>query len=257
MPRHKILALAERIPFSRDVLGEIYTLTQTGVRPGGFVARRLADAYFGNDIPSAPTVLGAPPETSAASLPLGGAEILNRVLVEGPKHAMSMSLQKVCRAHSQRGMRFATPFIDPDLIDVAFRIPSRYKHNGRRNKLVLRHAVGTFMPEAFARRPKHPQRIREDQRFCDVLASIASPLLTPDRIRMRGIFDPQELQRLLNRPSGKPWPPEHAMRVWTAVLTEIWAETFLDGNGLPTRRANADAAQTVQQSPSRDRAAAA
>ena len=127
----------------------------------------------------------------------------------------------------------------------------------RRNKLVLRHAVGTFMPEAFARRPKHPQRIREDQRFCDVLASIASPLLTPDRIRMRGIFDPQELQRLLNRPSGKPWPPEHAMRVWTAVLTEIWAETFLDGNGLPTRRANADAAQTVHQSPSRDRAAAA
>jgi hypothetical protein len=88
-----------------------------------------------------------------------------------------------------------------------------------------------LLPPELAALPKHPQRIRETAPFCDALEQLADRWLTPGAIARRGLLDAGTVRRLLNRPAGGVWAPEHAMRIWTLIGTEIWAATFIDGDG--------------------------
>jgi asparagine synthase (glutamine-hydrolysing) len=182
-------------------------------------------------IPPVPRVLGAAGGESPASLPQGGRELLNEVMVRGPIHALPMLLQKVERVFGAFAMNTVSPFVDPEVIAAAFRTPSRYKHDGRRNKIVLRDALRPLMPAEFANRPKYAQRVRETQPFCAALAAIADRLLSPEQVQARGLFEADDVARLLPRRADGTWAPEHAMRIWTLVLTELWARAFVDGDG--------------------------
>lgn len=231
MARHQILALAGRVPLGRGTLGEIYSFTQTGVAPRGVLARLLTSLVLRNQIPPAPQVLGAPPPAALAALPRAGPEILNEVCRMATLTGLPLWLPKVERAHVAARVSFASPFVDPEFLRAAFRVPSRYKHTLRQDKMVFRQAIAGLLPEGFRHRPKFAQRIRETLRFCEVLEEVARPLLSRARVAQRGLLDPDDVARLLERPRHGAWPPEHAMRIWTLVLGELWAEIFLDGDG--------------------------
>jgi len=53
------------------------------------------------------------------------------------------------------GIKFITPFLDPDMIRTAMQVPSEWKLDGEKNKLILREAaVELGIPEEFAFRKK-------------------------------------------------------------------------------------------------------
>ncbi len=235
MPRHRILALAQKMPLGRTALGDIYSYTQTGVKPSSLIGSVLAKLYFGDRIPRVPQVHGAEPPLPVAPLPMVRKELVNQVLAAGTTLGLSPWVQKVERTLASTAVRFASPFFDPHLIDIAFSIPSRYKHTIRCDKYIWRRAAQSIVPEEFAQRPKYPQRMQESLAFCDALAALAKQQLTDGPWVDRGWFDMQEIDKLLNRPKGGVWPPEHAMRIWTLVLTELWAKLFLDQPGTPPK----------------------
>ena len=230
MPRHRLLALGGRVAPARGVTADVYRFTQSGTRPDTRLGRLLVDRHFAKKIPPVPVVLGAPEPPPAAVLP-SGPEMLNEVLVHGPRHALPMLLQKVERMHAAFGMRSLSPFTDSRMLALATRIPSRFKHDGRRDKKIFRRSMAGLLPPELAALPKHPQRIRETAPFCDALEQLADRWLTPDAVARRGLLDAGTVRRLLNRPAGGIWAPEHAMRIWTLIGTEIWAATFIDGDG--------------------------
>ena len=39
------------------------------------------------------------------------------------------------------------------------------------------------------------------------------------------------VNRIKTRPDAGAYPDEQAYRLWTLILTEIWARTFMDGGG--------------------------
>jgi len=231
MPRHRILALAGRVPVGSKTLGEIYSFSQTGVRPSGVCARVLAALYFRGKIPPVPRVIDAARPEPLPPLPVAGGELMNEVLRAGTMKGLAPWIQKVDRAHAAAGLRFTSPFFDPDLIHTAFRIPSRFKHTLRRDKHIWREAAREFVSDELANRPKYPQRMRETAAFCDVLEEIGQSLLAPDRVKARGLFDPSDVAGLLRRPIRGCWSPEHTMRIWTLILTELWAQIFVDSSG--------------------------
>jgi asparagine synthase (glutamine-hydrolysing) len=54
-------------------------------------------------------------------------------------------------------------------------------------------------------------------------------MLNPDRLRHRGIVDPDVAQRIIrNVLDGK---DDNALHVWALLCFEVWAETFIDNNG--------------------------
>jgi hypothetical protein len=88
-----------------------------------------------------------------------------------------------------------------------------------------------MLPKEVARRPKFPQRMAYNYKLSEVLDTLADSYLNPKLIKDRGFFHKEEIDRLRHRRNGKPYSSIKAMAIWTAILTEIWAQTFLDRRG--------------------------
>jgi asparagine synthase (glutamine-hydrolysing) len=157
--------------------------------------------------------------------------MLNAVLVEGPRQALPMLLQKIERPHAAFAMRTTSPFTDGRMLELSARIPSRFKNDGLRNKRIFRDAMRTLLPAELVRLPKHAQRVRETVRFCDALEELTRRWLSPESYVRSELVEEDTVRGLLVRPHGGLWPPEHAMRLWTLVGVEIWAKSFLHGDG--------------------------
>ncbi len=153
------------------------------------------------------------------------------MLLENVMTAIPQWFAKVDRPNFAHGLAVFSPFIDRQLIDQAFQIPASLKIRRFRDKHILRQALAPLLPKAFSERPKYAQRMTYDDRFSEVLQDYAGRILTPLRVQSRGLFVPGEIARLLNRAGGKAYSPEHGMRIWTALCTELWARLFIDQKG--------------------------
>ena len=52
------------------------------------------------------------------------------------------------------GVEVRVPFMDPDLMDFAARVPSRFKQRGRKGKQVLKKSMEPYLPHDMIYRPK-------------------------------------------------------------------------------------------------------
>lgn len=231
MDRHKLISLIQRLPWLRTPVEEFYQYTQTSAPPESLAGRLLQRAYYrGADAPP-PRVIGAEPPARPRQLPASNHELVNRVLKAGLESGVPKWMPKVDRTHMAHGVRVRSPYFDIELIRHAFTIPDRCKIKGWREKHILREALRPLLPEAVLNRPKFAQAVSYDRRLSDVLERLASDLLSPRAVRERGLFQPGDLEMLRRRPRGGVYSPERAMRLWTAIMTEIWARTFLDLRG--------------------------
>ncbi len=235
MPKHKLINMIERFPLLTTPVLEFYDYTQTSRAPATLSGKLLHSAFYrGKDAPP-PAVLGISIQHSPTTLPKGGVELLNHMLRAGIVDGLPKWLPKADRLHAAHGLSFRSPFTDLDLIRSAFTIPGRWKIRGLREKYVLRKAVQPLLPPEVLNRPKFPQAMNYNLAFSDVIEAVSLDVLSVARVRERGFFSVSEIDRLRRRSRGQAYSPERAMRLWTAVLTELWAQLFVDGRGSPVR----------------------
>ena len=126
-------------------------------------------------------------------------------------------------AHS---LEVRVPFLDRVLGDVASRISSGLKLRDGVGKWVLKHALRDLLPDEILFRPKmgfglpYPLWMRRS------LAPIVRETLSPERVRRRGVFDPQATAALMDRFYRG---DDHVWRkLWTLFVFEGWATEVLD-----------------------------
>lgn len=113
-----------------------------------------------------------------------------------PGYLLAAQGDRAAMAHSVEG-RF--PFLDHHLIEFANRLPDHWKIRGLTEKAILRHAVADLLPSSIARRTKQPYRSPDSSSFfvegkpMDYVAE----LLSPQRLREAGYFDPDKVARLM------------------------------------------------------------
>ena len=73
--------------------------------------------------------------------------------------------------------------------------------------------------------------MKYDVAFADALDVVLDEYLDEESVHERGLFEVAELRSLRSRKPNQPYRGETAMRLWTALLTEIWARLFLDDKG--------------------------
>jgi asparagine synthase (glutamine-hydrolysing) len=231
MPRHKLLRLAGRLPLARGPLFELLDLTQLGLQPETLLGKALAALVYHGSVPPVPTVIeGGQIERPARHA--AGPEFLNRVLAFGFQKSVQQDIAKFERPFAASGLGFTSPFLDLSFARIAFTIDERLKIRRGVEKYVLRAALAAVVPQEFCFIPKYPQRMRYDLEFADQLDHAADVLLSPAAVKARGFFEPRSIRRLRRRRPGRPYAPEAAMRLWTAVSTETWARLFLDQGGV-------------------------
>lgn len=231
MPRHRLLALAGRMPLLNRPLFEIFDLTQTGLQPESVAGKAFATLLYRGKVPPVPTVIGGGavprPERTAP-----GPDFLNRTLAAGYQNSAYQDVGKFERTFAASGVGYTSPCLDVSFARMAFTIDERLKIVKGIEKYIFRASVGSIVPERFRAVPKHPQRMRYDLAFADCLDEVASTVLSPSAVRSRGFFEPRSIDRLRRRTPGRAYPAEAAMRIWTAIVTETWARLFLDNKAV-------------------------
>jgi asparagine synthase (glutamine-hydrolysing) len=126
-------------------------------------------------------------------------------------------------AHS---LEVRVPFLDRVLGDVAARISSRLKLRDGVGKWVLKHALRDLLPDEILFRPKMGFGLPYALWMRRSLAPIVRETLSTERIRRRGVFDPQattDLMERFYRGDDTIW-----RKVWTLFVLEGWAGEVLD-----------------------------
>jgi hypothetical protein len=190
----RLADLARRYPLLHTPVSELYDYAYGGVPPVSLGGRALAAAYFRRrDLPPARIRGAAPPAGTS----------VNRALAARPPEA---AIERLCAA---TGLRLAAPGTDPGFLEVVLSNPGLPLDRRRQG------SGGT----AWRRQ------------LSDALDRMAVELLSPGAVLDRGLFEPAQVASLLQRTKGHPYGENRSRRIWSLVLTELWARAFLDRRG--------------------------
>jgi len=148
-------------------------------------------------------------------------------------YLLSAQGDRMLMAHSVEGR---VPFLDHRLIELAARIPPKFKLRGLEEKAVLRAACRDLVPGAIAERPKQPYRAPISACFAADGGSLAAALLEPAALAAAGLADPAAVGKLLARAAGGPANERDEMAIAAVASLQLLHHHFI-ANLAPQRQA--------------------
>jgi asparagine synthase (glutamine-hydrolysing) len=135
-------------------------------------------------------------------------------------------LTKVDRASMAVSLEVRAPFLDPRVAEFAASLPSNYKLRGRKTKYILKKAVASMLPGFVTRRKKKGFGVPVAEWLKFKLRPLARDLLSPDRVRRAGVFNPEYVLRLQDE--HERGVANHRKLLWTLLMFELWHESFIE-----------------------------
>ena len=129
-------------------------------------------------------------------------------------------LVKVDRASMACSLEVRAPFLDVELASFLARVPARLKLRRLDTKHLLKRAMAPLLPPGIAERPKKGFGIPVAAWFKTDLREALLDELSPERLRAQGIFEPREVERLVEEHlSGR---RDHRKQLWTLFVFQLW-----------------------------------
>ena len=135
-------------------------------------------------------------------------------------------LTKVDRASMAVSLEVRAPFLDPRVAEYAASLPSSYKLHGRKTKYILKRAVEDLLPPFVLQRGKKGFGVPVAEWLKGKLRPLARDLLSPERLRRSGLFDPVYVARLQSE--HERGVANHRKLLWTLLMFELWHESFVE-----------------------------
>ena len=133
-------------------------------------------------------------------------------------------LPKVDRASMACSLEVRSPFLDVELAEFLGRVPSRFKLRGFRTKYLLKLAMGDLLPPGIAARPKKGFGVPIAAWLKDGLRETLEEELHPARVREQGLFEPNEVQRLVSEHlTGR---RDNRKALWALLVFQLWHRRF-------------------------------
>ncbi len=124
------------------------------------------------------------------------------------------------------GLRLRHPFLDRELVDMAFALQSRWKLRGPGGMYPLRQLAARRLPPALLPPAKGTAPGRPW--LSNALATLVPTVLLHEHFDNRGIFSRPALRALWDEHrSGR---RDHAQRLWSVLMLEFWFREFVDGD---------------------------
>lgn len=118
------------------------------------------------------------------------------------------------------------PLLDDELVKFATTVPPSLKLHRLTGKYVLKQAMQRRLPKEIVSRPKAGFGAPIRSWLMGDLAPMVEDLLSPAAVRSRGLFDPSEVQRLLDE--NRLGIEDNAQRLWALLTLELWQRAFID-----------------------------
>ena len=135
-------------------------------------------------------------------------------------------LTKVDRASMAVSLEVRAPFLDPRVAEFAASLPANYKLRGHKTKYILKKAVHELLPPFVTKRGKKGFGVPVAEWLKVKLRPLARDLLSPERVRRAGVFNPDYIARLQDE--HERGIANHRKLLWTLLMFELWHESFIE-----------------------------
>ncbi|PWT91485.1 MAG: asparagine synthase (glutamine-hydrolyzing) [Blastocatellia bacterium] len=135
-------------------------------------------------------------------------------------------LTKVDRASMAVSLEVRAPFLDPRVAEFAASLPLNYKLRGHKTKYILKKAVADLLPPFVTRRGKKGFGVPVAEWLKFKLKPLARDLLSPERVKRAGVFNPEFVSRL--QYEHETGVANHRKLLWTLLMFELWHESFIE-----------------------------
>jgi asparagine synthase (glutamine-hydrolysing) len=134
-------------------------------------------------------------------------------------------LVKVDRMSMATSLETRAPFLDADVMELAFSMRGDLKIRNGERKWILRRAMRGILPDRILTRRKEGFSIPMKNWLRRELQPLMRTLLSPERIAARGLFEPAEVTRLIDTHiAGR---ENHAHTLVPLMVLERWSEAHL------------------------------
>ena len=126
-------------------------------------------------------------------------------------------------------LELRAPFCDHRVIETSLAIAPALKTRGFRLKGLLKAAYADVLPRSVLAHRKQGFMIPLARWLRGDLRPLVDDLLSPERVRARGLFCVERVQALKQEHlAGR---RSHADRLWTLMMAELWLREYLDRGG--------------------------
>ncbi len=156
----------------------------------------------------------------------GQNDVLNRQLyADLSLYLADDILVKVDRMSMATSLETRAPFLDGDLMELAFSMPGHLKIRNGERKWILKQAMRGLLPAPILARRKEGFSIPMKNWLRRELQPLMRDLLSPERVARRGLFDPNEVTALVDaHVAGR---ENHAHTLFPLMVFERWSTAYL------------------------------
>jgi asparagine synthase (glutamine-hydrolysing) len=131
-------------------------------------------------------------------------------------------LCKVDRAAMANSLETRVPFLDVDVVDLAWRAPPSMKVRGQETKLLLRKLLSRYVPPELTERPKVGFTVPLHEWLTGGLRAWAGDLLAPSRLRRQGVLAPAPVEAAWRALAAG--DSSLAPQLWSVLMFQTWME---------------------------------
>lgn len=176
----------------------------------------------------ADAVPGAQEPDSALALaraaPPGLNDIERMMYVDSLHYLPGDILAKVDRASMACSLEARVPFLDPDVVALAWQLPFDLKLRAGTGKWILRELLARYLPRPLFERPKRGFAVPIDQWLRGPLRDWAEHLLQERRLREAGFFAPQAVRAVWRAHLAGGQNLQYML--WHVLMFEAWRERW-------------------------------
>jgi asparagine synthase (glutamine-hydrolysing) len=122
----------------------------------------------------------------------------------------------------------SAPFQDAELVELAFRLPMRYKLRNGDVKRVLKDAVRGLVPDEVLARPKRGFAPPTSDWLRGALKPLVDTYLSPEYVASVGYFQPETVSRLIDEHMAR--RGYHLWTLYPLLVFHLWHALYVDGS---------------------------
>ncbi len=147
-------------------------------------------------------------------------EISNMMLCDSLTYLADDILCKVDRASMSVGLETRVPFLDPEIISTAWRMPLDFKIQNHKGKMPLRNILAKYIPSSLIERPKSGFAIPIGDWLRGPLLEWCEDLLDEQTLIKQGFFNVNPILKIWkqHKTGEYDWTP----KLWGILMFQLW-----------------------------------